>query len=136
MAKRKPRKRAYIPPASEVTSRRERTSTTRPARSQPGARGGTPRRGMPGWEHPVPTWGRTLRRLPMYLALMIALQMLIPTESNRGLSLTERVIPAALVAIVVTVAFAPLMHAMDRWSYNRWLRTQAGRGGDAGSGRR
>ena len=64
MAAKKARKRAYIPPSSEVVNRRERTETTRTQRVSPTQRSqsGTARQ---AYAYPQPSLGRTLRRLPI-----------------------------------------------------------------------
>src|SRR5688500_18811436 len=102
MAAKKTRKRAYIPPSSEVVNRRERTETTRTERvSTQRAQG--PRQ-HPGY--PVPSLGRTLRRLPIYFVMILALQYFLNPQKLEG---ADRWIASAIAAGVVTLIFAPFM---------------------------
>ena len=121
MAAKKIRKRAYIPPSSEVVNRRERTETTRTHRSSAprGARGaGSRQAGV----YPTPSWRRTLKRLPLYFVLIFALQYFFSGQDARNLDTQERIIFALGSAAFVTVLFAPFMHVMDRFAYNRYLK--------------
>lgn len=120
MAAKKTRKRAYIPPSNEVVNRRERTPARRAERAQrtqPG-RGG-PR---PAYAYPQPSLRRTLRRLPIYFVLILALQYFLAPASARDLPTSERLMLAASSAAFVTILFAPFMHVMDRFAYNRYLK--------------
>lgn len=119
MAAKKARKRAYIPPSSEVVNKRERTETTRTHRataSRP-ASGGAGARGV--YEYPKPSLGRTLRRLPVYFLLILALQYYLNPQKLDG---GDRWIASAMAAGIVTLIFAPFMHVMDRFAYNRYQR--------------
>lgn len=117
MATRKTRKRAYIPPSSEVVNRRERTETTRTERARQRTQPG-PRQNA---GYPVPSFGRTLRRLPIYFVMILALQYYLNPQKLEG---GDRWMAAALAAGIVTLIFAPFMHMMDRLAYNRWLKRQ------------
>jgi hypothetical protein len=118
MAAKKARKRAYIPPSSEVVNRRERTQSQRTQRSTaPKAQ-----RGGAAYAYPQPSLRRTLRRLPVYFLLIFALQYFIVGMEQESLSTRERLQFAASTAAFVTVLFAPFMHVMDRFAYNRYLK--------------
>ncbi|MCW2923753.1 MAG: hypothetical protein JWM98_1157 [Thermoleophilia bacterium] len=125
MAAKKARKRAYIPPSSEVVNRRERTETTRTQRGSTArpprgaARGG---RGGADFVYPEPSWGRTLKRLPIYFVMIFALQYLLGGEAAKDMDTQKRLIYALGSAAFVTVLFAPFMHMMDRFAYNRSLK--------------
>jgi hypothetical protein len=119
MAAKKARKRAYIPPSSEIVNRRERTAETRTTRataqrSTGGARGVHP--------YPTPSLNRTLRRLPIYFVMIFALQYWLLSREAKGPEGTELLLASAASAGLVTVIFAPFMHMMDRLAYNRHLR--------------
>ena len=116
MATKKTRKRAYIPPSQEVANRRERVAGH--ASVRPGSRAATGRNGTP---YPVPSLRRTLRRLPIYFGLIFALQFYL-LGTGKELSAGERLQYAALQAGLVTLCFAPFMHMMDRFAYNRFLK--------------
>ena len=117
MAAKKARKRAYIPPSSEVVNKRERTETTRTQRV-PSAQRGAAR----VYEYPVPSLKRTLRRLPIYFAMIFALQYWLLGQDKKGPEGTDLLVAAAATAGLVTVMFAPFMHMMDRLAYNRHQR--------------
>lgn len=121
MAAKKTRKRAYIPPSSEVVNRRERTETTRTERVSTQRAQGPQRH--PGY--PVPSLGRTLRRLPIYFVMILALQYFLNPQKLEG---ADRWIASGIAAGVVTLIFAPFMHMMDRLAYNRWQKRQAASG--------
>lgn len=127
MAAKKARKRAYIPPSHEVTNRRERTETTRTHRSTTSAapRGGAGR-AREQQEYPTPSWGRTFRRLPIYMALIFFMQFYLLGKEN-DMATGQRFLAAAGFAVVITIVFAPFMHAMDRMAYNRHLKRTAGK---------
>jgi hypothetical protein len=116
MAAKKARKRAYIPPSSEVVNKRERSETTRTVRST-AQRGGA----KGSYEYPTPSLTRTLKRLPVYFLMLFALQYFLLNNEGKvdGFDL---VVAAAATAGLVTVVFAPFMHMMDRMAYNRYLR--------------
>ncbi|MCW2955464.1 MAG: hypothetical protein JWO69_333 [Thermoleophilia bacterium] len=120
MAAKKARKRAYIPPTQEVVNRREKTTTSRPA-PRSAQRPGGPRQPMP---YPEPTLKRTLKRLPIYFLMIFALQYFL--QGKADVSTNERLFAAAVVAVMVTVAFAPFMHMMDRFAYNRYVKRSKG----------
>lgn len=122
MAAKKTRKRAYIPPSSEVVNRRERTETTRTERASTQRSQAGPRQ-HPGY--PVPSLKRTLRRLPIYFLMILALQYYLNPQKLEG---ADRWIAAGVAAGIVTLIFAPFMHMMDRLAYNRWLKRQAASG--------
>lgn len=129
MATKKTRKRAYIPPTHEVVNRRERSSSTpRPQRA------GAQRGGRAAYEYPVPSMRRTLKRLPVYFILIFALQFWLSGQDSRNLDMQERVLFAAGSAAFVTVVFAPFMHVMDRFAYNRHLK-RSGAAGTAAKSR-
>jgi hypothetical protein len=114
MAAKKARKRAYIPPSSEVVNKRERSETTRTHRtSAPRAQGG-----RPAYEYPTPSLGRTLKRLPIYALLIFGMQFYLLGQEHK-LDTQHRLIAAAGFAAVITLCFAPFMHMMDRMAYNR-----------------
>jgi hypothetical protein len=119
MAAKKARKRAYIPPSSEVVTRKERTAPApRVQRAQ--ASRGTQARGQ--YVYPTPSLKRTLKRLPVYFVLIFALQYWFAGQDARGFDTQERLVFAAGSAAFVTVLFAPFMHVMDKFAYNRYLR--------------
>lgn len=122
MAAKKTRKRAYIPPSSEVVNKRERTETTRTHRSsapRPQPRGGA--RGA--YAYPVPSMSRTLKRLPIYFLMILALQYYLNPQRLDG---ADRWIASGIAAGVVTLIFAPFMHMMDRIAYNRYQKKHGG----------
>lgn len=122
MAAKKARKRAYIPPSAEVVNRRERTTTSRTLRTSAprAARGGTGSRVEQAY--PTPSIGRTLKRLPIYFVLIFALQFYLLGTGKKPIGGSERLLFAAAQAGVVTLCFAPFMHVMDRFAYNRHLK--------------
>jgi hypothetical protein len=124
MAAKKARKRAYIPPSSEVVNKRERSETTRTHRtSAPRAQGG-----RPAYEYPTPSLGRTLKRLPVYFLMIFALQYFLLSREGKSEGM-ELLIAAAATAGLVTLIFAPIMHMMDRMAYNRYQRKLGGGNG-------
>jgi hypothetical protein len=125
MAAKKARKRAYIPPSSEVVNKRERAETTRTVRSSAQRSGGG---GRGSYEYPTPSLGRTLKRLPIYFLMLFALQYFLLNNEGKvdGIDL---VIAAGATAGLVTLVFAPFMHMMDRMAYNRYQR-KMGAGSD------
>lgn len=125
MAEKKARKRAYIPPSSEVVNRKERTTvqSTRPARGA--ARGVTPRAGTgnprsANYVYPEPSLKRTARRLPIYFVMIFLLQYF--TTDSKGMSDVQRILVPLGVSAGITIVFAPIMHWMDKASYKRWLK--------------
>jgi hypothetical protein len=123
MAAKKARKRAYIPPASEVVNKRERSETTRTQRtSAPRAQGG-----RPAYEYPTPSLRRTLKRLPVYFLMIFALQYFLLSREGK-VEGTDLFVAAAATAGLVTVIFAPFMHMMDRMAYGRYQRKLGGDG--------
>lgn len=138
MPARKPRKRDYIPPTNEVLNRKERASAptgraARPARGAANARGG-----RSAYVYPEPSLSRTLRRLPVYFVMIFILQyFLLKTDADA--TQTQRLLAAGTVSLLVTVVFAPFMHVMDKFSYNRWKKANPGKvpaGGGSGSSSR
>jgi hypothetical protein len=115
MATKKTRKRAYIPPSHEVVNRRERSenTTTRHATRANSAN-------RSSLAVPPPSWRRTARKLPIYFLLIFALQYFMLAEANYAPA--QRLGIAAMQAGLVTLAFAPFMHMMDRFAYNRYLK--------------
>lgn len=116
MTDRKPRKRAYIPPSHEVVNKREPTEQVRTVRNAP--RGGAA--GAGGKREFImepPTWRRTMRRVPVYMVMIFAMQYFFTKGSSQ-----ERLRDAAISAAAITVAFLPMMFLMERWQYTRWLR--------------
>ena len=77
--------------------------------------------------YPKPTLQRTLKRLPIYFLLIFALQFFF-TKTKGDVSTVDRVLVAATLAAVVTVIFAPFMHMMDRFAYNRYQKRVANSG--------
>lgn len=121
MAAKKARKRAYIPPSSEVVKRKERTtSSPRVQRTQATRGGAASARGQ--YVYPQPSLKRTLKRLPVYFVLIFALQYWFAGQDARGFDTQERLVFAAGSAAFVTVLFAPFMHVMDKFAYNRYQR--------------
>ena len=131
MAAKKARKRAYIPPSSEVVNRKERSASSRVHRTT-AARGGA-QRGQ--YVYPQPSLKRTLKRLPVYFVLIFALQYFFAGQDPKFDTTNERLVFAAGSAAFVTVLFAPFMHVMDRFAYNRYLRRTQGQQQDASSKR-
>ena len=121
MAAKKARKRAYIPPSAEVVNRKERTTSAPRVQRTQATRGGA--RGSNGqYVYPQPSLKRTLKRLPVYFVLIFALQYWFAGQDARGFDTQERLMFAAGSAAFVTVLFAPFMHIMDKFAYNRYLR--------------
>ena len=121
MAAKKARKRAYIPPANEVVNRREH-ATSAPRRPRPAAaQGRGPQRGGQQYQYPVPSMRRTLRRLPVYFLLIFALQYFF-TGQGKDIDTQQRLVVAAASSAFVTIIFAPFMHVMDKFAYNRYLK--------------
>lgn len=122
MATKKPRKREYIPPVHEVLNKKE--STPRAARG--GAATSRGRSGGGARQHrvpPEPSLRRTLRRLPVYFAILLALQyFLVDEEAAKKLSTWQRLNLSAMYAAVVTLAFAPFMYWMEKWSYRMQMK--------------
>lgn len=121
MPPKKKRKRAYIPPANEVTSRREGRETTRPHKTS-AKQNARAARNQQQYEYPVPGVKRTARRLPIYFVMIFALQYWVVGTEQPELTSSQRLTQAAVVAAFITVLFAPFMHVMDKWAYNRYLR--------------
>jgi hypothetical protein len=119
MASRKPRKRAYTPPQNEVSNKRQHAPRSKSARG-----GGT----RNSYQPQPPSWRRTLRRLPIYFIIIFGLQYFV-LKSAEDLSKNERLLQALGTAAIVTLAFAPFMHLMDRMSYNRWAKKQGPKSG-------
>jgi len=129
MSAKKSRKRAYIPPNSEVVNRRERTTTTStrsPARSSRGGggggRGNARAEARANYEYPTPSLQRTAKRLPIYFVLIFALQFYLLGTGKDALQGGDRLQYAAIQSGVVTLVFAPFMHMMDRLAYSRYLK--------------
>ena len=123
MAKsRKRRKRAYIPPPNEIRPEDAPQRVSKTVRTDRGRSGG----GRPVRDYPTPSWGRTLKRLPIYFFLIFALQYFIPPEGLRDEATSVRVLTAAGTSAVVTIVFAPFMHLMDKWAYSRWQKHNGG----------
>ncbi len=118
MAAKKARKRAYIPPSAEVVNRKERTTSSPRVQRTQAHRGNA----RAAYEYPTPSIKRTLKRLPIYFVLIFALQYWFAGQDARGFDTQERLIFAAGSAAFVTVLFAPFMHVMDKFAYNRYLR--------------
>lgn len=120
MTTKKSRKRAYIPPSSEVVNRRERTEAT----SRPAARParGSNQRGSANYQYPLPSLKRTAKRLPIYFLLIFGLQFYLLQDAKGDSSTGEIALFAAGQAGIVTLVFAPFMHLMDKLAYNRWLK--------------
>ena len=121
MAAKKARKRAYIPPSSEVVNRRETTSRAKPSGGAGGrASGRTNARGE--YVYPTPSLQRTAKRLPVYFVLIFALQYYLLGTGSKPVDGSDRLVFALGQAALVTVFFAPFMHVMDRVAYNRYLK--------------
>ncbi|MCW2921512.1 MAG: hypothetical protein JWL76_1386 [Thermoleophilia bacterium] len=121
MAAKKARKRAYIPPTVEVVNRKERTTSAPRVQRTQAARGGKAG-ARAQYEYPKPSFRRTAKRLPIYFVLIFALQYWFAGQDSRGFDTQERLIFAAGSAAFVTALFAPFMHIMDKFAYNRYLR--------------
>jgi hypothetical protein len=123
MADKKTRKRAYIPPTSEVVNRKERTTVTssRPARGAASAPRGANNPRSANYVYPTPSFKRTAKRLPIYFLLIFALQYW-QYGSHDDVNATSRTLMALGTAAAITLVFAPFMHWMDKLSYNRWLK--------------
>lgn len=119
MAAKKARKRAYIPPSSEVVNRKER-ATTGPRTQRTQATRGAGARGQ--YVYPTPSLKRTLKRLPVYFVLIFALQYFFAGQDPKFDTTNEKLVFAAGSAAFVTILFAPFMHVMDKFAYNRYLR--------------
>lgn len=120
MAAKKARKRAYIPPSNEVVNRRERAAAApRVDRTQ---RAAQQQRGGKAFVPPKPSIGRTLKRLPLYFVLIFALQYWFAGQNAKDADTMQRLLIASSSAAFVTIMFAPFMHVMDRFAYNRHLR--------------
>ena len=120
MAAKKARKRAYIPPSSEVVNKRERVAPTPRAQRSQAQR--NQRAGSSAYVYPTPSFKRTAKRLPIYFVLIFALQYWFAGQDARGFDTQERITFALGSAAFVTVLFAPFMHVMDKFAYNRYLK--------------
>ncbi len=122
MSAKKTRKRAYIPPSNEVVNRREPSSSARPqqraSRTTAAPRGASARQ---QYEYPQPSLRRTLRRLPIYFVLIFVLQYFFAGKGS-DISTSQRLVVAAGSSAFVTIIFAPFMHVMDKFAYNRYLK--------------
>lgn len=126
----KPRKREYLPPTHEVVNKKETAPRMRRSRPSSGGRGGGQWR-LP----PEPSLRRTLRRLPIYFLILFALQFFLMGDQAEkdNLSPAQRAFYASVTAGMVTLAFAPFMYWMERWSYRmqkRRYERDHGTGGD------
>ena len=72
--------------------------------------------------YPTPSLKRTLKRLPIYFVLILALQYFLSRSEHPNDSAARLLAFAAAQAAIVTLVFAPFMHWMDKLSYNRWLK--------------
>ncbi len=129
--KRRSRKHEYIQPPSERRSnkqrpvRRERTVQTRSAASAAGRRG--QRRPM---TVPEPSIKRTLRLIALYWVLFLVLQYFL-NGSVKGMSSEQRILNSFAIATLFAVAFAPMLHWMERMRWKRFQRASSrGRTGD------
>jgi hypothetical protein len=124
MSTKKTRKRAYIPPSQEVVNRRERDTTSRTIKASSPAKGGAGSRaaGRSQYAPAKPSFTRTAKRLPIYFLLIFALQFWQYNKDHASSSLLQTTGVAALIALGVTIVFAPFMHAMDKVAYNRFLK--------------
>jgi hypothetical protein len=137
MATKKPRKREYNPPSHEVVNKKEtgpRVQRSAPPKGRAGGAGAGARAGQVRLP-PEPSIKRTMKRLPVYFVILLALQyFLIDEEAAKDYSQLERVAISALYALLVTVAFAPFMYWMERWSYRMQMK-RINPGGDGGGAR-
>jgi hypothetical protein len=123
MAAKKARKRAYIPPSNEVVNRRERpAASSRVDRNQRAAMSQRGAGGRQAYAYPKPSLQRTLKRLPIYFVLIFALQYFFAGQNAKDADTAQRLLIAVSSAAFVTILFAPFMHVMDRFAYNRYLR--------------
>ena len=131
----KKRKRRYIPPANEVKHLDEGSDVNPRVRdthvrtihaSKPGS--GAPARGARTNQLEEPSIRRTLKRLPIYFVLIFALQYYMAGFEKVVPDAPDRARIAAQSAGIVTLAFAPFMHIMDRWTYNRLQKRAAASG--------
>lgn len=122
MSARKPRKRPYVPPPNEIKD--EANRKVRHVKAKPsGGRSGNSKGGS--YSPPKPTIKRTLVRLPIYFVLVAALQYVFMPDS-KGVSDADKLTASLVMAVFVTIAFAPSIYLMERWNYTRWLRRAAG----------
>lgn len=126
----KKRKRRYIPPANEVKhldeggdGGRSRDTHVRTIQASKPASGGARGAGTNTLEEP--SIRRTIKRLPIYFALIFALQFYLVGVDKPDYDTVQRAIAAGTQAGIVTLAFSPFMHIMDRWTYNRLQRKAA-----------
>ena len=119
MAAKKTRKRAYIPPSHEVVNRRERAEGTTSTRPAPRTTRGAHRSSRAEYEYPEPSIRRTLKRLPIYFVLIFAMQSYLRYLDDKDAALGSILAWAAVQGAIVTIVFAPFMHMMDRFAYNR-----------------
>ena len=119
MPKRKPRKRDYIPPEHEIVNKKEKVPTKqRPSANKRGSRDAQGR-----YVPPAPSIMRTVRRLPVYFLALTALQYFLPPQSAvQGLSQNEQIARAVMMGALFTLMFAPFIHWMERFSYNRYMK--------------
>ena len=126
MAEKKIRKRAYIPPSSEVVNRKERTtsSSSRPSAgsARQSARSGANNPRSANYVYPTPSFKRTAKRLPVYFLLIFALQYWQYSGAHDDWSGARIAGTALATAGLIRIVFAPFMHWMDKLSYNRWLK--------------
>ena len=117
MARRKPRKSAYIPPQHEVTNRRPKARVTRASGTSKGSRFET-RVPQP------PSWRRIGKQAPIYYVVVAVAQYLLAPHHDRAghaISQGERLLTSAGSSLAVIVAFIPFMYFLER---NRWRRYQ------------
>ncbi len=116
MAAKKARKRAYIPPSNEVLNRREHSGPRVQRTVKSSGRGAARQQ----YEYPKPSLQRTLKRLPIYFVLIFGLQYFFVGQQG-DYDTAQRMVAAGTSALFVTVLFAPFMHIMDKFAYNRYL---------------
>ena len=117
MTMKKRRKRAYIPPANEVAGRKDRSTQVSRTRTVH-AKGAAGNRSARVQGYPEPSLQRTAKRLPVYFVMIFLLQFYL-VDVKGDMTTADRAIGAAVAAGLVTVAFAPFMHLMDKWTYSR-----------------
>jgi hypothetical protein len=136
MTARKPRKRAYIPPPTEVDNRKERASgagsrrvgaVKGAGRTSTGA-GGRAMYTLPNGRKipvpPEPSVMRTLKQLPIYFALVVAFYYFM---GPKGTTSDARLIGGVSQGAILIVVITPMMLWLDKRRYRQYLRA-IGRG--------
>lgn len=116
----KKRKSAYTPPPSEITSKRARPADARRTRTIPkqqrqqqNSRVRAPK---------PPTWAGQFKMAPIFFALFMAVQYLLPAKTNEAKTAMEILVANAGVGLTMTAVFLPIDYMLKRNRYNSYMR--------------